>query len=78
MRIMTPEQIARLRQPPVAPKRRRFRRPRLTRDPVFVLLTLGVLALILAMLGSGGDRKPPVGPGTPAKAIRTVAASRAT
>jgi hypothetical protein len=67
MRITTPEQIARLQQLPDAPKRRRFRRPRLTRDPVFVLLTLGVLALILAVLGSVGDRRPSIGPEAPAK-----------
>lgn len=66
MRITTPEQIARLQQLPDAPKRQRFRRPRLTRDPVFVLLTLGVLVLILAVLGSVGDRRPS-GPEVPAK-----------
>ena len=75
MRITTPEQIARLRQPAFAPKQRRFRPRRLTRYPAFVLLTLGVLALILAVLGSVGDWMQP--PATrleaPAETIKTVA-----
>jgi len=76
MRITTPEQIAqiaRLRQPPFAPKQRRFWPRRLTRDPVFILLALGVLALILAMLGSGANwMPPPINPeATPAKTIMT-------
>jgi len=73
MRITTPEQIARLQRSQDAPKRRRSRRPRLIRDPVLVLLTLGVLALILAILGSVGDRRTPISPEAPAKTIRTVA-----
>jgi hypothetical protein len=72
MRITTPEQIARLQQSPDAPKRRRSRRPRLTRDPVLVLLTLGVLALILAMLGAVDDRRAPISPQAPAKTIRNA------
>jgi hypothetical protein len=80
MRTMTTEQIARLQQSPDAPKQRRFRRPRLTRDPVYILLTLGVLALIFAMLGSGSNwMPPPINPeATPAKTIKTEAIPRAT
>ena len=77
MRIMTTEQIA---QSPDALKQRRFWRPRLTRDPVYILLTLGILALILAMLDSGGNWMPlPINPeATPAKTIKTEAIPRAT
>ena len=80
MRIMTTEQIARLRQSPDALKQRGFRRPRPTRDPVYILLTLGILALILAMLDSGGNwMPPPINPeATPAKTIKTEAIPRAT
>ena len=80
MRIMTTEQIARLQQSPDALKQRGFRRPRPTRDPVYILLTLGILALILAMLDSGGNwMPPPINPeATPAKTIKTEAIPRAT
>ena len=62
MRTTTPEQTA------------RFRRPRLTRDTAFVLLTLGVLALLLATLERVGERMlPPTSLEAPAKTIRTVA-----
>jgi hypothetical protein len=67
MRTTTPEQTA------------HFRRPRLTRDTAFVLLTLGVLALILATLEWVGDRmRPPASLEAPAKTIKTVAIPRAT
>jgi len=67
MRKKTPEHAA------------RFRRPRLSRDTVFVLLTLGVLALILATLEWVGERmRPPTSFEAPAKTIKTVAIPRAT
>ena len=62
MRTTRPEQTA------------RFRRPPLTRDTVFVLLTLGVLALILATLEGVGDRmRPPTRLEAPAKTVNTAA-----
>ena len=67
MRTTTPEQTA------------RFRRPRLTRDTVFVLLTLVILALLLATLEWIGDRmRPTTSLDAPAKTIKTVAIPRAT
>ena len=52
----------------------RFRRPRLTRDTVGILLMLGVLALILATLEWAGDRmRPPPSLDAPAKTSKTVA-----
>jgi hypothetical protein len=66
MRTKTPEQTA------------RFRRSQLTRDAVFVLLTMGVLALILATLEWVGERmRPPMSLEAPAKTIKTVAMPRA-
>ena len=66
MRTKTPEQTA------------RFRRSQLTRDAVFVLLTMGVLALILATLEWVGERmRPPMSLEAPAKTIKTVAIPRA-
>ena len=62
MRTKTPEQTA------------RFRRSQLTRDTVFVLLTMGVLALILATLEWVGERmRPPTSLEAPANTIKTVA-----
>jgi hypothetical protein len=62
MRTKTPEQTA------------RFRRAQLTRDTVFVLLTMGVLALILATLEWVGERmRPPTSLEVPAETIRAVA-----
>ena len=56
----------------------RFRRSQLTRDTVFVLLTMGVLALILATLEWVGERmRPPTSLEAPAKTIKTVAIPRA-
>jgi len=67
MRTTTPEQTV------------RFRRPRLTRDTAGVLLSLVVLALILAALEWVGDRvRPPTSLEAPAKTIKTVATPRAT
>ena len=66
MRTKTPEQTA------------RFRRSQLTRDTVFVLLTMGVLALIFATLEWVGERmRPPTSLEAPAKTITTVAIPRA-
>jgi hypothetical protein len=57
----------------------RFRPPRLTRDTAFVLLTLGVLALLLATLEWAGDRmRPPASLEAPTKTIKTVAIPRTT
>ena len=56
----------------------RFRRSQLTRDTVFVLLTMGVLALILATLEWVGERmRPPTSLEAHAKTIKTVAIPRA-
>ena len=66
MRTKAPEQTA------------RFQRPLLTRDTAFVLLTLGVLALLLATLEWVGERmRPPTSFEAPAKTIKTVAIPRA-
>jgi hypothetical protein len=62
MRTKAPEQTA------------RFQRPLLTRDTAFVLLALGVLALILATLEWVGERmRPPTSLEAPANTIKTVA-----
>ena len=51
----------------------RFRRPRLSRDTVGILLMLGVLALILATLEWAGDRiRPPPSLEASAKTSKTV------
>ena len=61
MRTTTPEQTA------------RFRRPRLTRDTIFVLLTMGVLSLILVTLLWAGDRmRPTTTIEAPAKTTKSV------
>ena len=66
MRTTTPEQTA------------HSRRPRLTRDTALILLTMGVLALILATLEWVGERmRPPMSLEAPAKTIKTVAIPRA-
>ena len=53
-----------------------FRRPRLSPDTIGILITLGVLALILATLEWAGDRmRPAPSLEAPAKTSKTVAIS---